>query len=212
MIRICNICLKTLEDENAIDEDDDAKSVMSSSASIYGAHQYRQSLEALPTSPFAASQIFRRLEEPFNLFSIAETKPMLESEPTSRPETPGEVSGVQRPWEVPVNPVPAPFRRVMQDEEADSVALEASVTGPISTPANENVVFPVIEDKGTSSIQFPAGSPEQGTDRPGFGRGRLDSDVDVLQTPFLRSRVQSRLADIVMAGDAGWRTRRESTA
>jgi 1-phosphatidylinositol-3-phosphate 5-kinase len=100
----------------------------------------------------------------------------------------------------------------MQDEEADSVAMDASMTGSINTPANENVVFPVIEDKGLSTIQFPVGSPDQGPERPGSIRGRVESDVDTLHTPFLRSRVQSRRADIVMAGEAGWRTRRESTA
>lgn len=218
MIRICNICLKTLEDDTAIEEDDDARSVLSSSTSIHPSHvhQHRQSLETLPASPFAASQIFKRVEEPFNLFSIAEAKPSLSSAPTSRSQTPGEV--IQPSWEgeVPVKPVPAPFRRQMADEEADSVALEASMnaaTESFNTPGNDSVVFPTSGDNGPSSIVFPGGSPELGADRPGWPRGRTESDADPLQTPFMRSRAQSRLADLgLLAGEAGWRTRRESTA
>jgi 1-phosphatidylinositol-3-phosphate 5-kinase len=216
MIRICNICLKTLEDETILDDDeDDRRSVVSSSPSIYAAHQHRQSLEALPTSPFAASQLFRKVEEPFNLFSIAETRPHLGSDISSRPATPADIIGSD-PNYIPINRVAAPFRRLAQDEEADSVAIEATMnagTGSINTPANENIKFPSLEDTGTSTIQFPGSSPEQGGDRANFPRARVDSDVDNLATPFLRSRVHSRLTDLgLLAGDAGWRTRRESTA
>ncbi|KAG8788159.1 1-phosphatidylinositol-3-phosphate 5-kinase [Serendipita sp. 397] len=214
MIRICNICLKTLEDDTIMDdEEDDRRSVVSSAPSLFANHQYRQSLEALPTSPFSASQTFRKVEEPFSLFSIAETKGQTPSENESEIKVEGTS---QNPWEVPVKRVAAPFRRAAQDEEGDSVAIESSmnaITGPISTPANEGVVFPVMDDGGMSSIQFPGSSPEQGGERPGLHRTRVESDVDPLQTPFMRSRVQSRLADLgLLAGEAGWRTRRESTA
>jgi len=215
MIRICNMCLKTLEDETIMDDDeDDRRSVVSSSPSFYMALQHRHSLEALPTSPFAASQLLRRVEEPFNLFSIAETKPIIGSDMDSRPLTPAD-GGSQGPWDVPVKRVAAPFRRI-QDEESDNVAIEAAMnvsTGPFATPANENnVAFPTLEDQ-QSSIQFPGGSPEQGNERPGFYRSRVESDADTLQTPFMRSRVQSKLQDLgLLAGEAGWRTRRESTA
>lgn len=215
MIRICNMCLKTLEDETIMDdEDDDRRSVVSSSPSFYMAHQHRHSVDALPTSPFAASQLLRRVEEPFSLFSIAETKTKIGSEIDSRPLTPADGNS-QGPWEVPVKRVAAPFRRT-KDEETDSLAVDTSMnaqTGPLPTPANENVVFPVMDNQGQSSIQFPGGSPEQGNERPGFFRGRVESDTDNLETPFMRSRVQSRLADLgLLAGEAGWRTRRESTA
>lgn len=215
MIRICNICLKTLEDDTIMDDDeDDRRSVVSSSPSMYASHQYRHSLEALPQSPFSASQLFGRVEEHFNLFSIAETKPQNYSESSTRPGTPADVGG-RAPWEIPVKRVAAPFRRVAEDEEADTVAMDVALssTGPVTTPANENVIFPFTEDNGQSSIQFPGSSPEQPSDRPGFSRGRVESDVDSLHTPFMRSRVQSRMQEIgLLAGDAGWRTRRESTA
>jgi 1-phosphatidylinositol-3-phosphate 5-kinase len=210
------MCLKTLEDETIMDDDeDDRRSVVSSSPSFYMAHQYRQSLEALPTSPFAASQVLRRAEEPFNLFSIAETKPRFGSDIDSRPLTPAD-GDTQGPWDVPVKRVAAPFRRI-QDEESDTIAIEAATnasTGPLTTPAIENnVAFPTIDDHSQSSIQFPGGSPEQGNERSGIFRSRVESDTDILQTPFMRSRVQSRLQDLgLLAGEAGWRTRRESTA
>jgi 1-phosphatidylinositol-3-phosphate 5-kinase len=207
------MCLKTLEDETIMDDDDDdRRSVVSSSPSFYMAHQYRHSLEALPASPFAASQVLRRAEEPFNLFSIAEAKPRFGSDVDSRPLTPADGDS-QGPWDVPVKRVEAPFRRI-QDEEPDTVGIEAVMnasTGPLTTPAIEtNVAFPVLDDQAQSSIQFPGGSPEQGNERPGFFRSRVESDTDNLQTPFMRSRVHSRLQDL--AGEAGWRTRRESTA
>ncbi|KAG8834793.1 1-phosphatidylinositol-3-phosphate 5-kinase, partial [Serendipita sp. 399] len=216
MIRICNICLKTLEDETIMDEDDDdRRSVVSSSPSLFANHQYRTSLEALPSSPFAASQLFRKVEEPYSLFSIAEGKGQALMGDDTRPETPVDGSS-QGPWDVPIQRVAAPFRRVAQDEEGDSVAIESSMnatTGPISTPAHEGIAFPVMDDGGMSSIQFPGGSPEHNGERPGMHRARVESDVDSLQTPFIRSRVQSRLADLgLLAGEAGWRTRRESTA
>lgn len=209
------MCLKTLEDETIMDdEDDDRRSVVSSSPSLYMAHQYRHSVDALPASPFAASQLLRRVEEPFSLFSIAESKTKFGSEIESRPLTPADGDS-QGPWDVPVKRVAAPFRQ-LQEEEPDNLAIDTSMsatTGPLPTPANENVVFPIIDDQAQSSIQFPGGSPEQGNERPGYFRGRVESDTDILQTPFMRSRVQSRLADLgLLAGDAGWRTRRESTA
>ena len=209
------MCLKTLEDETILDDDeDDRRSVVSSSASFYMGHQYRHSVDTLPTSPFAASQLLRRVEEPFSLFSIAESKAKFGSDIDSRPQTPGDVDS-QGPWDVPVKRVAAPFRRI-QDEEPDNLVIDTSMsanTGPLPTPANENVVFPALDNQGQSTIQFPGGSPEQGNERPGFFRGRVESDTDNLQTPFMRSRVQSRLADLgLLAGDAGWRTRRESTA
>jgi 1-phosphatidylinositol-3-phosphate 5-kinase len=58
MIRICDICLKTLEDGLPEDDEDDRRSVVSSSPSAFPAHQHRQSLEAsrhLPSPPLNSS-------------------------------------------------------------------------------------------------------------------------------------------------------------
>lgn len=212
MIRICNICLKTLENDTMMEDDeDDRRSIVSSAPSI------RPSFDILSASPYAPSQLFRKVEEPFSLFSIAETRPHLGSDVDSRPYTPMETPSQKDdgdPWGIPVQRVAAPFRQVAQDEESDSVAIAAAVnatTDTVNTPANENIVFPSKED--ISSIQFPGGSPDFGTERPNLSRARVESDAEILQTPFMRSRVQSRLADLgLLAGEAGWRTRRESTA
>ena len=77
------------------------------------------------------------------------------------------------------------------------------------------IPFPTNGTKST--ITFPGGSPEypHGFDSPypsSQFRSRVNSYAETeIPTPFLRSRVQSRLGDLAM-GEAGWRTRRESTA
>ncbi|OJA17543.1 hypothetical protein AZE42_04204, partial [Rhizopogon vesiculosus] len=76
MVRVCNLCLEKLakvEDE----DDDDRRSVVSSTTSPFPAHQFGGDTFALrlgrhPQSPFAASQLFGRTNEPFNLYSIVE--------------------------------------------------------------------------------------------------------------------------------------------
>jgi 1-phosphatidylinositol-3-phosphate 5-kinase len=77
---------------------------------------------------------------------------------------------------------------------------------PSSGPSNPN--------GSTSSIQFPVGSPDAlDSPRPlSRVRSRFNSHGDFeVATPFIRSRVQSRLDNVIM-GEPGWRTRRESTA
>src|SRR5713101_2474301 len=68
MIRVCNLCLEKLA---SVDEDDDDRRSISSAPSPFAAHQFGNDSLAmgLPQSPFAASQLFGRTEEPFNLFS-----------------------------------------------------------------------------------------------------------------------------------------------
>lgn len=177
-----------------------------------------------PQSPFAASQLFGRTDEPFNLYSIAETKrPFAGSDEAwyeSRPVTPlrEREDGI---WE-PVQENPAPFRRALSDEEKDAATLsngfhhgESPGAPGTKTPVNYPITMPINIEGPTSSIQFPVGSPGDGLDSP-RPRSRLRSrfnsygDFDVA-TPFIRSRVQSRL-DSISNGEPGWRTRRESTA
>jgi 1-phosphatidylinositol-3-phosphate 5-kinase len=220
MIRVCNLCLEKLATVDE-DDDDDRRSIASSVMTApFAAHQFGHS-EMLSQSPFSASQLFGRAGEPFNLFSIAETKKRPasgsdESESNSRPITPDDpaprgVSGHRK--------VIAPFRRAFADEEKDNDPLStsyASVNSPSAVRSKTPVDFPVtvpVTDGGTSSIQFPQSSPDRSGESPGrFGRPRYDSHAEFESgTPFIRSRAQSRLVDLMM-GEPGWRERRESTA
>ena len=113
--------------------------------------------------------------------------------------------------------VVAPFRRAMGDDEGHdgpipSYAHPMSPAGVRSkTPVDLPISTPMAAG-ATSTIEFPQSSPERNTDSPGpFGRLRYDSVADWdNDTPFIRSRVQSRLLDLMP--EAGWRERRDSTA
>ncbi|KAF8347025.1 hypothetical protein F5887DRAFT_958971 [Amanita rubescens] len=208
MVRVCNLCLEKLA---TVDEDeDDRRSVVSSAHSAFPAHQLGgdgiASLSFHPQSPFSTSQIFERKEDPFNLYSIAENK---------RPLYDGELSPERHDnmWEA-TRENPAPFRRALSDEEKDSGNLNGTYnqedvhgsSPPVHLAKSKN-------DANSSTVQFPVGSPDQ--DSPQVHdrfRDRFNSygDSDT-STPFIRSRVQSRL-DSITSLDIGWRTRRESTA
>ncbi|KAJ7150253.1 hypothetical protein C8R46DRAFT_1166756 [Mycena filopes] len=217
MIRVCNLCVEKLAKVDE-DDDDDRHSVISSVTS-FPAHQLgidTMSLAHHPQSPFAASQLFGRTDEPFNLYSIAETKRRIsgsdESGFGSRPITPS-LPG-DDVWE-PLRENPAPFRRGLSDDEVipDPFSSEESPTAPGLKPSFEFPGSIPINIDAPSSIQFPKGSPDH-LDSPGPRlRSRFNSyggDFEVA-TPFIRSRVQSRL-DNFPTGEPGWRTRRESTA
>ncbi|VDB86931.1 unnamed protein product [Peniophora sp. CBMAI 1063] len=218
MIRVCNLCLdklKTVEEDE--DDDHDRHSISSSVVSTpFAAHQFGQS-----SSPFSASQLFGRADEPFNLFSIAETRRRQisgsdDSGFGSRPMTPDGYPNMHSSGGFKVV---APFRRAMGDDEGHDGPLASSYAHPMSpagTRSKTPVDFPVsapLGDGATSTIQFPQSSPERNTDSPGpFGRLRYDSVADWdTDTPFIRSRVQSRLVDL-MTPDGGWRERRDSMA
>jgi len=238
MVRICNICLRTLEEDTYNDDDDDdRRSVASNTTSPFPAHQHRQSLEAFPQSPFAASQIFNNTDEPFNLYSIAESRKHMprSSEDGSRPLTPASE------WDAP-DPTPAPFRRGVDEEEKVADAMPTFIT-PSTAPSTPAAAFaasafafpakpdesgkkkssglvrpPLAVAQKHSFIQFP-GSPPENTELPKLSldlRPRVNSystEIESPTAPFLRSRVQSRLGMVeLLGGEAGWRTRRESTA
>ncbi|OAX36749.1 hypothetical protein K503DRAFT_867357 [Rhizopogon vinicolor AM-OR11-026] len=220
MVRVCNLCLEKLakvEDE----DDDDRRSVVSSTASPFPAHQFGSDTFALslghhPQSPFAASQLFGRTDEPFNLYSIAETKRPLSGSNNH------SVSASPREWEH-VRESTAPFRRNLSEDEKDPLAITnfnentspAAMAPRSKTPVDFPVTIPVNVEGTMSSIQFPLSSPDQhGPDSPGnynAMRSRFNSfgDFDV-NTPFIRSRAQSRLDNFPTL--EGWRTRRDSTA
>ncbi|KII94016.1 hypothetical protein PLICRDRAFT_50006 [Plicaturopsis crispa FD-325 SS-3] len=224
MVRVCNLCLEKLAKVDD-DDDDDRRSLSSSAAGSFPAHQLGHDSLSFnvgrhPQSPFAASQLFGRTDEPFNLYSIAETNRHLsgsdESGFGSRPITPGgfDHSGV---WE-PIHESPAPFRRGL-DEEKEAVSPSfnhnESPTGPGSkTPIDFPTTSPA-GDGSMSSIQFPVSSPEHiALDSPvsqSMLRSRFNSYGEFeAVTPFIRSRAQSRMDS--MPTEPGWRTRRESTA
>ncbi|KAJ7665304.1 hypothetical protein DFH06DRAFT_1186961 [Mycena polygramma] len=221
MIRVCNLCVEKLAKVDE-DDDDDRRSVVSSVTS-FPAHQLgvdSLSLAHHPQSPFAASQLFSRTDEPFNLYSIAETKRRIsgseESGFGSRPITPLLRDPDDGMWE-PLRENPAPFRRGLSDDEVnvpDPFSADESPTAPGSKATFEFPGAIPINVDAPSSIQFPKGSPDH-LDSPGplKLRSRFNSyggDFEVA-TPFIRSRVQSRL-DSFTTGEPGWRTRRESTA
>jgi 1-phosphatidylinositol-3-phosphate 5-kinase len=193
-----------------------------SSVTSFPAHQLgidSMGLAHHPQSPFAASQLFGRTDEPFNLYSIAETKRRIsgsdESGFGSRPITPPLRERDDGVWEPP-RENPAPFRRGLSDDEVnvlDPFSTEESPTVPGTKAMFEFPGAIPINVDAPSSIQFPKGSPDH-LDSPGPRlRSRFNSyggDFEVA-TPFIRSRVQSRL-DSFTNVEPGWRTRRESTA
>lgn len=222
MVRVCNLCLEKLASVDEA-EDDDHRSVVSSTASPFPAHQLGIDTFALglghhPQSPFAASQLFGRTDEPFNLYSIAETKRFVSSFEDTASNSPLE-------WE-PVRDSTAPFRRTVTEDEKDPATLgqqqnqvyipPATAHRP-ETPVDFPITVPVNVDRSAmSTIQFPLSSPDHlpGPESPvthGAMRSRFSSfgDFDGA-TPFIRSRVPSRLDNFPSL--EGWRTRRDSTA
>ncbi len=226
MIRVCNLCLEKLA---SVDDDDDDRRSISSAVSPFAAHQFGNDSSATglaghSQSPFAASQLFGRKEEPFNLFSIAETRRHIsasdEGSFASRPLTPlsHNLEDFLGPHES--RPI-APFRRGLVDDDKD-LSIITDVFPRDSPAAGSGTKTPLdfpstipIPSGAMSTIQFPLSSPERQPDSPrpqSMPRSRYDSYADFdSSTPFIRSRVQSRLTDL-MAGEPGWRTRRESTA
>ncbi|CCM03779.1 uncharacterized protein FIBRA_05926 [Fibroporia radiculosa] len=222
MVRVCNLCLDKLA-KGDDDDDDDRRSINSNMTSPFAAHQlgsdsFSFALGHHPQSPFAASQLFGRMDEPFNLFSIAETRKYgsIESVSGFEPFTPTDDA---KAW---IRDNPAPFRRTFTDEDKDPLSLsdkfsnENSPSGPgVQTPIDFPVTVPISVDVSMSSVQFPMSSPDQAYpfESPGMLRSRFNSYADFdIATPFIRSRVQSRLNESFGTGEPGWRTRRESTA
>lgn len=232
MVRICNLCLDKLAKVDDDEDEDDRRSIISSMTSPFAAHQFGSesrslNLYAHPQSPFAASQLFGRTDEPFNLFSIAETRstrPYSGSEDSgfgSRPVTPMDRFATARFMRE--NPVP--FRRAHTEEDKDSLSMadkfqrdNSPVAGGSNTPIEFPVTVPVTIEGATSSVQFPVSSPDQPSaiESPGVLRSRFNSYAEFEGSPpFIRSRVQSRLGESFSMGpfgEPGWRTRRESTA
>ncbi|KAH6916651.1 1-phosphatidylinositol-3-phosphate 5-kinase, partial [Coprinopsis sp. MPI-PUGE-AT-0042] len=212
-IRVCNLCLEKLASAEE-DDEDDRRSVVSSVT--FPAHQLGAEAFAPgrhPQSPFAPSQLFGRTQDSFNLYAITEGRQLLsdfynDDDTSSRLMFTEDENGQWREN-------PAPFRRPMSDEGDELDSLVSPVAADDLTPSlssSGRIEFPKSSlNVDVSSVQFPLGSPE--LDSPGFDnrtRNPFNGDPDAA-TPFIRSRAQSRL-DSMIAGETGWRTRRESTA
>ncbi|KZT27581.1 hypothetical protein NEOLEDRAFT_1060572 [Neolentinus lepideus HHB14362 ss-1] len=231
-LRVCNLCLEKLQKGDEEDEDD-RRSIVSAAASPFAAHQFgidsiSFGLGHHPQSPFASSQLFGRSDEPYNLFSIAENR-------NRRPAPRSDDSGLSSPTRSMssddlvgndgIRKSVAPFRRGINDDEKDVFDVQDPSSGNsdhsprngAKTPVDFPITVPVNDDGQTSSIQFPVSSPDHSfaggaADTVGsYGgmRSRFNSyaGYDGPATPFIRSRVQSRM-DFPTAGDP--RQRRES--
>ncbi|KZS91899.1 hypothetical protein SISNIDRAFT_550694 [Sistotremastrum niveocremeum HHB9708] len=211
MIRVCNLCLEKLE-KGEDDDDDDRRSVTSNMTMPYIAY---------PSDSHLPAHLWGRIEDNNFLFSIAEKRRQIsfssDDGSPSRPLTPDEDM-----YESTID-MPAPFRRPLSDEDKDSAVAESYAPTPSIEMANKAVTFPSSRspsDPAKSSIQFPGSSPETlqassagSPHRMSYIRSRVNSYAETeMPTPFLRSRVQSRLSDSYDLGEPAWRQRRESTA
>ncbi|EIN14395.1 hypothetical protein PUNSTDRAFT_96221 [Punctularia strigosozonata HHB-11173 SS5] len=219
MIRVCNLCLEQASKTDD-DDDDDRRSIVSSATSPFPPHQLGH-----PHSPFSAFNVFGRKDDNFNLFSIAERRWPIPEDGNGSVYTPRNTEEDDQMWEAARGNI-APFRRAQMDDDKDSGAssphLDARDISP-SPNSNAPIEFPAslsVRTDGLSTIQFPTGVADQAypIDSPGphnMSRSRLSSfnaEHDS-STPFIRSRVQSRLSyDSNLMTEYGWRTRRESTA
>jgi 1-phosphatidylinositol-3-phosphate 5-kinase len=219
MIRVCNLCLEKLAKVDE-DDEDDRRSIVSSVT--FPAHQLGVDVLGHPQSPFAASQLFGRTDEPFNLYSIAETQKnfyRLDDDTYKSMAPPSQQRETDSAW-VSVQNNPAPFRRALSDEGVgDQGSLEnfhpetAGTPEPNTFSTEVKVVAPSETSGTTSSIQFPVGSPERAADSPQSNGHRLQVSTDLdIAAPFIRSRVHSRIDNFPPVVEPGWRTRRESTA
>jgi len=229
MIRVCNLCLEKLAIADDEDEDD-RRSVVSAT---FPAHQLGQFADTFssgrsPASPFAGP--LGRVSRDEHLFHGIPSNSRFSfherygsDDGSSRPLSPYLIDGVETPWDIDhviAHSKVVPFRRSLADEDGDpnSLANAGSLSQqevPSSLP-NKGIDIPskpLNIDASVSSIQFPLGSPENETPS-NDGRNKFShpfyGDYEV-GTPFIRSRVQSRL-DSIQMGEPGWRTRRESTA
>ena len=218
MIRVCNLCLDKLSKVED-DDEDDRRSVMSSTASPFTTHHPSDpySLARYTNSPFSTSQvqITNQKPDPFNLFSISETK--RGSEGLNSPV--GSPGASYDPDDL-IHSTVVPFRRSLSSEEAEPIRIpssghERSLSAQSSKlPVDFPVTVPVSGNGAISSVAFPGSPPEHPLECTDDMRSRINSsygDFDGSGTPFVRSRVQSRIPDN-FGPDPGWRTRRESTA
>jgi len=219
MIRVCNLCLEKVSKVED-DDEDDRRSVVSNTTSPFATHHPSDpySLVRYTNSPFSTSQAQLTNQKPdaFNLFSIAESKRGSENlhSPVVSAGAPSD-----RDDDL-IHPTAVPFRRNLSDDEAEPIRIpglghERSLSAQSSKlPVEFPITIPVSGNGPISSITFPGSPPEHALEHTDDIRSRINSsygDFDGTGTPFVRSRVQSRIPDN-FGPEPGWRTRRESTA
>ena len=217
MIRVCNLCLEKLSKVED-DDEDDRRSVVSCTASPFATHHPSDpySLARYTNSPFSTSQVQINTQkpDPFNLFSIAETK----RGPESPPSPVGSANGPYDQDGDVIHPTVVPFRRNLSNDETEPIQIpssghERSISAQSSKlPVEFPITVPVSGNGAISSVTFPGSPPEHAVDYTDDMRSRINSsygDFEGSGTPFVRSRVQSRIPDN-FGSEPGWRTRRES--
>lgn len=226
MIRVCNLCMEKIEEAD-VDDDDDRRSIVSSFSfsgpSPFTAHQLGPQMQSTSDlhSPYTASALFGGSDEPYGLFTRAETR-----RSAAASEVGDDPTGID--WEDSEST--APFRRNISDEDkvdvmtTNSKSVDISPDGPgpnVSLSLNGELLEhgssptrPDMGDRQQSTIQFPGSGPaENDSPRPSLRTVRVSSAVESsdLRAEMLRSRAQSRVG-YSLVGEPGWRTRRESTA
>lgn len=218
MIRVCNLCLEKLSKVED-DDEDDRRSVVSCTASPFATHHPSDpySLARYTNSPFSTSQVQITNQKPdaFNLFSIAEAK----RGSGSLHSPVGSTAAPDDPDSDLIHSTVVPFRRNLSNEETEPIRIpssghERSLSAQSSKLPVEFPITVPVPGGAISSITFPGSPPEHATESTDDMRSRINSsygDFDGSGTPFVRSRVQSRMPDN-FGPEPGWRTRRESTA
>lgn len=219
MIRVCNLCLEKVS-KGEDDDEDDRRSVVSSTASPFATHHPSDpySLVRYSNSPFSTSQvqITNPKSDAFNLFSIAESK--RGSENLHSPVASAGTSHDRDDY--PAHSTVVPFRRNLSSDEAEPIRIPGSghernhSAQSLKLPVEFPITVPVSGNGALSTIAFPGSPQDHGADSADDVRSRINSsygDFDGFGTPFVRSRVQSRIPDN-FGPEPGWRTRRESTA
>lgn len=206
MVRVCNLCLEKLSKVED-DDEDDRRSVVSSTASPFATHHSGDpfSLARYTNSPFSTSQVQISNQKPdsSNLFSIAESKSGSEN--------------IHSPHDDLIHPTVAPFRRNLSSDDVETIRIQCPGNESAQSskhPAEFPIAIPVPGNGVISSIAFPGSPPDNTLEYTDDMRSRISSsygDFDGSGTPFVRSRVQSRIPDSI-GPEPGWRSRRESTA
>ena len=203
MIRVCNLCLEKLSKVED-DDEDDRRSVVSSTASPFATHHPGDpySLARYTNSPFSTSQV--------NLFSISESKPG-----SGALHSPVGSTGAPHDGDDLIHSTVVPFRRNLSSDEAETTRIQCpghELVQPSKHPAGLPIAVPVPGNGAISSIVFPGSPSDHMLEYTDDMRSKISSsygDLDGADTPFVRSRVQSRIPDS-FGPEPGWRTRRES--
>lgn len=215
MIRVCNLCLEKLSKVED-DDEDDRRSVVSSTASPFATHHPSDpySLARYTNSPFSTSQAQNSNQklDASNFFAIAESKPGSESF-----HSPVESTGAAHGRDDLIHSTVVPFRRNLSNDEAEPIRIQGpghELAQSSKHPVEFPTTVPVPGNGAISSIAFPGSPPEHTLEHTDDMRSKISSsygDFDGAGTPFVRSRVQSRIPES-FGSEPGWRTRRDSTA